>query len=422
MIKPIILLLLLLAPLLRADPPAGPTLRRLTLPFIAEAERADTILQKGQPAYLETDPSVLFIGDGQTPGGIRVSPPTSQWDHNATQDIRLNGYRLHLGNGYSLLTLGAYSALSGDGELQDSPGQSQWSVNAVALIRLQAGELLTSIDSFTWHPNDGANGQFELTINVGASAVVPTLQAATDLIAQDWQDITPASMSEPDNGLRTARIDYDGQSNLLFFRAVLPAQAPEIDLLANTTITGDLTVTGSIPRADDIDLGVEAHTWGDHAAAGYLTSLPPTATTAEAEAGTLDELRSWTPERIAEAILALSPPTPQTHATITSVTVDANTAITPVMDGDVFVTTHEGDFTLTINDPADATRAIRTVIETRQDATGGRTVTWAGNLSTPGAVTPPALTTTANAVDVWTWQWTGTRWRLVGVTFGQEDL
>jgi hypothetical protein len=280
-------LLLLLAPLF-ADLPAPADTRAVRVQSLSPVEIQETILQAGRLIYNEADPSQLRIGDGATPGGLIVTPPTPPWDHSATQDIRLNGYRLHLGNGFSLISLGSYAALSGDGEFSAAPGQSAWSVNAVDIIRILGAESLLNIDSFTW---DSAESQFVLTVNVGADPAVPTVQQATDLIAQDWTDIEPASITEPDNGIRTIRVDYDGESPLLFFRVVMPSGEAEIQLRATTAITGDLTVTGSIPRESDIDDGVTAHGWGDHAQAGYtqiaLDGTPPATSSSPGEPGTL---------------------------------------------------------------------------------------------------------------------------------------
>jgi hypothetical protein len=39
-------------------------------------------------------------------------------------------------------------------------------------------------------------------------------------------------------------------------------------------------------------------------------------------------------------------------------------------------------------------------IAVKQDATGGRTITWPSGTKWPGGVAPPA-TTAANAIDIW---------------------
>ena len=47
-----------------------------------------------------------------------------------------------------------------------------------------------------------------------------------------------------------------------------------------------------------------------------------------------------------------------------------------------------------------ASKAVTLTIIARQDATGGRTITWPAGTKWPGGVVPPA-TTTANATDLW---------------------
>lgn len=73
--------------------------------------------------------------------------------------------------------------------------------------------------------------------------------------------------------------------------------------------------------------------------------------------------------------------------------------------------------TLTLADPDPATRPYLLDIVFTQDSTGGRVLTLAGNVTTPGGA-PLVLSTAANAVDTATFVWTGTVWRLVNASFG----
>lgn len=106
---------------------------------------------------------------------------------------------------------------------------------------------------------------------------------------------------------------------------------------------------------------------------------------------------------------------------IVAVAMDQARAITPEVHGSVYNLSLQGDHTLTINDPADTTHAVTIHLECTQDATGGRVLTLAGNVSTPGGVAP-TLSAAANAIDTLTLIWMGTRWRLSNATFGQVDL
>ena len=64
-----------------------------------------------------------------------------------------------------------------------------------------------------------------------------------------------------------------------------------------------------------------------------------------------------------------------------------------------FNLTLTGSVTFTFSNPPSG-RAFSFTIVAKQDATGGRAITWPAGSKYAGAVTPPA-TTTANAVDIW---------------------
>ena len=107
---------------------------------------------------------------------------------------------------------------------------------------------------------------------------------------------------------------------------------------------------------------------------------------------------------------------------INALTLDGNKSITPAVNGEIHNVTLEGNHTLTLNDPADTTKAVKVVVRTIQDATGGHNTTWGGNVGSPGGVAIPAQTSTANAVDIFEWLWTGARYELVGAIFDVEAL
>lgn len=65
----------------------------------------------------------------------------------------------------------------------------------------------------------------------------------------------------------------------------------------------------------------------------------------------------------------------------------------------VFELTMTGNTTFVFSNPPASTVYTFTLIA-KQDATGGRTITWPASVKWPGAVVPPS-TTAANAVDIW---------------------
>jgi len=88
-------------------------------------------------------------------------------------------------------------------------------------------------------------------------------------------------------------------------------------------------------------------------------------------------------------------------------------------NGNVFSLTLTGNVTLTFSG-AIAGRACSFTAYLRQDATGGRVVTWPGSVSWSGAVAP-SLSTAANSIDIVVFESIdgGTNWygSLVGTAF-----
>jgi hypothetical protein len=65
-----------------------------------------------------------------------------------------------------------------------------------------------------------------------------------------------------------------------------------------------------------------------------------------------------------------------------------------------FDLTLTGSITISPTNVPPSTRMWAGTIAAKQDATGGRTITWPSGTKWPGGVAPPA-TTTANAIDIW---------------------
>jgi len=84
--------------------------------------------------------------------------------------------------------------------------------------------------------------------------------------------------------------------------------------------------------------------------------------------------------------------------------ISANTATTGATTLDLstanfFNLTLTGNTTFSFTNPP-ASRMMSFTIAAKQDATGGRTITWPATAKYAGGVVPPA-TTTANAIDIW---------------------
>jgi hypothetical protein len=93
----------------------------------------------------------------------------------------------------------------------------------------------------------------------------------------------------------------------------------------------------------------------------------------------------------------------------------------PAQNGDVLKLTLTGAVALTLSDPATTTVPLHVTVEAIQDGDGGRVLTLAGNVSTPGAV-QPTLSATANAIDALQFVWTGAKWRWVNSSYAQGNL
>jgi hypothetical protein len=409
-------------------------IREIKVPYMSVGELSATVLPVGTMAFSEGDPTKLYIGDGATPGGRRVSEPTPPWDHSATTNISLNGNFLNLGSGFVLHQLGGYAALSGQGQIVAAPGVSTWGDSFTPFIQITGGNTLGQITGFVWNP---IAALFTATI-LDADAGAPSIQWTNNLVTGVWASHT-ATVTGPSGGNYTATFAIPAGQTTAFFRATYPTGSTgKIELLNTTEITGSLSVsagitgslsvtnlTGKVTSAQiadtvvaDIASGVTANGWGDHATAGYLTAIPATVSQAEAEAGTVTDPRTWTPERVKQAILALSPPT---VPSITTTSQASAYSWQPARNGDTLKITLTGAVALTLSDPATTTVPLHVTVEAIQDGTGGRVLTLAGNVSTPGAV-QPTLSATINAVDLLQFVWTGSKWRWVNSSYGQGNL
>lgn len=345
---------------------------RVKAQYISETERLAVTPEMGLLLFDEADASKLYIGNGSTVGGVRVSPPDGTWDYSATQDIYLNGYRLHFGNGFSLIGLGGFSALSGNGEILAQGAISRWGTMNTAFIRLNGGDTLGQITSFTWDP---AEEEFTLTIT-DIDGGTPTIETTDDLVTGDWV-AHAATVTGPVGGVFTAVFDDPG-GGMAFFRAVYPAPGDnKIELLMPVEIPATLSVTGAITGplnvtnlvgkvtsaqiadavTEDIAEGVTAHGWGDHAAAGYLTEQSTVYTVGFFEAPEDDDL-DWLLIARAAVIDDVAPGQAYCrviHTAETTYTITKNggaslgTVVFPD-DGNVGVITLSADITLAAGD------------------------------------------------------------------------
>jgi len=96
-------------------------------------------------------------------------------------------------------------------------------------------------------------------------------------------------------------------------------------------------------------------------------------------------------------------------AIITKITIDVNTTLSSNSEIGKVITL-EDDVKLTLTD-SESTVMQRYSVILKQDATGGRIVTW-GNVKLPGGVSP-VLSSSANSTDIVEFIWDGTSWHLI---------
>jgi hypothetical protein len=366
---------------------------RLRLPYLSEAEKANLpTMAEGFVFYLESNPGSLWITTGNDIApAIRLNPPQEDWSHSAARDIQMNQY--------ALLFDGRYN-LRGDGV------SSQWDALGTAMIRLTGGVNLVRVISLVY---DSGEDEVTLVIDAGQAGVTPTVQWTASLVTPSWATVSGAVVSESGADGRSTAV-FTPPAAVAFYRVQVPEiDPPKIELLANTEITGTLSVSGAITGS------LNSTNLVGNIPAGLL---PAVVTQIEAEAGTVTDPRTWTPERVKQAILALSPPT---VPSITTTSQDSTYAWQPSRNGDVLKITLTGAVALTLSDPATTTVPLHVTVEAIQDGTGGRVLTLAGNVSTPGAV-QPTLSATANAVDLLQFVWTGSKWRWVNSSYAQGNL
>lgn len=233
---------------------------------MSTTERTEIVPEAGALIYLESDPSNLYVGDGITPGGKLVTPATEGWDHSATQNVRLNGYKLQLGNGFDLVSLGGYQFLSGGGEISAQGNISQWGDPAAPYIRLTGGDEPGEITAFTW---DSGDEEFTATItDIGAGT--PSIQTTDDLITGTWT-AHPATVTGPSGGAYTAVFEATGAQ--AFFRALYPSGGSSTIQLLKPTHVSSLVWEGA--TADDFETTITA---ADPTAARTLTLPDETGT------------------------------------------------------------------------------------------------------------------------------------------------
>jgi hypothetical protein len=183
---------------------------------MTSAEVAETILTEGVIVRITDLPGDVRVGDGVSAGGVRIGDGAGWQEGDAlTQDLNANGHAIQLGEGWRLLTLGGWGALSGPAEISEENGEFRLSVYGNTLLEIVSELAAVQINSFRFtSPN------FEITTAIGE--VQPTIMYTTNLITGTWQNAPLAGIitNASTYVFRTSGTNYGSYA---YFRATIPS-------------------------------------------------------------------------------------------------------------------------------------------------------------------------------------------------------
>ncbi len=228
--KQIILLCLIALAVYSADQTLAP------VPKMTAEEAAETVLADGAIVRIvDSSPSDLRVGDGQTPGGIRVGDGGWIEGEALTRDLYAAGHSILLGEGWQVHTLGGWTALSGGGELSVSNAAFRLSMYGTIFMESVSAEAAVHITRFAY-----VAPYFELETSLGTTK--PTVLYSSNLISQTWT-VCPVASVVTNAASYTFKISPTNFSTYVVFRASVPAGSGTY-----TDFTGELRENG-IPVA-----------------------------------------------------------------------------------------------------------------------------------------------------------------------------
>lgn len=197
-------------------------------PKMTLAEAAETILPDGAIVRI-TDGATgeMRVGNGITLGGSRIGDGTGWAEGSAlTQDLYTDGHKINLGDGWELLTLGGWGALSGPAEITDANGKFRLSVYGNTMLEITSEQAAVQISSFAWvAPN------MELTTAIGE--VKPTIMYTTNLITGTWGE-APLAGIVTNASTYVFKVNPTNFGVYAYFRATIPSGSGSV---ANFTAT-----------------------------------------------------------------------------------------------------------------------------------------------------------------------------------------
>lgn len=248
--KQIILLCLIALAVYSADQTLAP------VPKMTAEEAAETVLADGAIVRIvDSSPSDLRVGDGQTPGGIRVGDGGWIEGEALTRDLYAAGHSILLGEGWQVHTLGGWTALSGGGELSVSNAAFRLSTYGTIFMESVSAEAVVQITRFAY-----VAPYFELETSLGTTK--PTVLYSSNLISQTWT-VCPVASVVTNAASYTFKISPTNFSTYVVFRASVPAGSETY-----TDFTGELRENG-IPVATAAQLATKADISGSNLATNF---------------------------------------------------------------------------------------------------------------------------------------------------------
>jgi len=237
---------------------------------------------------------------------------------------------------------------------------------------------------------DGNDGDSAYDVAVG-QGFVGTVTAWLDSLVGATG---PTGPTGPAGDMTSSDIDTLAKLNAIVTDATIVDQSHThaATAISDSTAAGRTLLTAADAAAQRTALNVEDGATADQTDAEIETAYNnqvAIVSQVDAEAGTSTVAERWTPERVKQAVVALTP--------ISGLNVETDGAtVTFDMDDDLKHEVEiEGNRTLAVaNVPNGAVFMVRLI----QDEIGGRTVTWWSGITWPNGV-EPTLTTTADKAD-----------------------
>lgn len=160
-------------------------IERVVVPYVGSGELDDYVIPAGFLAYDQDNPQNVRIGDGVTPGGLRVCDPAglTNTQYQYYQDTHFNGNILWLDEDTSMQAADGILRIRQEGE-------------AILTLYAPTNNLLGSIDASEYW-GDGTNDYLRIWLNVASVTVQPVIEYMSGAPSGTWVTVTNAVYDWP---------------------------------------------------------------------------------------------------------------------------------------------------------------------------------------------------------------------------------